>query len=340
MMNLSSNVKRGTLDSRLKLAAIWLAPFLFGPIYEVVRILLHHVFPHLVGAPTTREVYSVILIELVSSPLWVGVGYAFTWALGGLAVVYIIRALAENSALKRKFVISTKDGRDLNSYLEVEEKQTLTPRSAEVAITKKNFSLCLALTLSINLFYTLALQRYFSDIVSLPSGASSASLYRYLLSPKLIVSDFLLALLFSPLITIVIPLFLGNVSVRQIDASRFDIYWLSYVYSIVGGASLVLFLVTEFQSKAATSYFIIAIFLVYGILSWNTALGINLALPAAEKLLAGELLKLREEKTEELAVPEDLGSGSKAESRNAARNKNIIFGHIYAGPSKEEADQV
>jgi len=324
------------MNNKLKLAAIWLAPFLLGPIYAIVRSLLHRIFPHLVGAPTTREIYSVVLIELVSSPLWVAVGYLFTWGLGGVAVVYLIRALAHNRTLKRKFVISTKDGKDIKS-LSVNE--TTPARGFDTGITKRNFSLCLALTFSINLLYTLALQRYFSDIVSLPQNATSFYLYRYLLSPKLIVSDFLLALIFTPLITIVVPLFLGNVRVRQIDSSRFDFYWLSYVYSIVGGASLVLFLVTEFELKEATSYFVVAILFVYAILSWNTALGITLALPSAEKLLVSELLKLRKEENE--LYPGGITvENANTDGRKSEGSENIIFGHIYAGPSKEEAEQV
>ncbi len=321
------------MNGKLKLVSIWLAPFILGPIYGLVRYALHFVFPHLVGAPTTREVYSVLLLELLGSPLWVVVGYAFTWGFGGVVVVYLIRALSHNKTLKRKFVISTKDGRDIDTLFEKGKDPVPPDRNLDAGLTKRNFSLCLALTLSINLLYTLALQRYFSDIVSLPKGAPSENLYRYLLSPKLIASDFALALVFTPLITIVVPLFLGNVSVRQIDASRLDIYWLSYVYSIAGGASLVLFLVNEFESKGATTYFIIAIFLVYAILSWYTALGISLALPSAERMLARELLKLRREETqvEEVELPNH---------GKSTGNKNIIFGHIYAGRSKEDADQV
>jgi hypothetical protein len=316
------------LNIKLKVALIWIAPFLLGPIYAIARILLHRVYPHLVGTPTIREVFSVILLELVSSPLWIAVGYAFTWALGGVAVVYVVRALAHNKFLKRKFVISTKDGRDLDFLLRKESDEEPSKRTFEAWLTGRNFSLCLALTLSINLFYTIALQRYFSDIVTLPSGVTTGALYRYLLSPKLIVSDFLLALLFIPLIAIVIPLFLGVISIRQIDSSRFDIFWLTLIYSAVGGASLVLFLVTEFESKQATSYFIIAIILVYAILSWYAALGINLALPAAEQMLAKQLLSLKREEV----------SGSTFPSQKTPTN--IIFGHIYAGKTKEDAEQV
>lgn len=312
------------MNFRLKIVLIWIAPFLLGPIYDVIRILLHHVYPHLVGAPTTREVFSVVLLELLSSPLWIAVGYLFTWGLGGVAVVYIIRALAHNKFLKRKFVISTKDGEDLDTLLKKESGEPPSNRTFQALLTRKNFSLCLALTLSINLFYTIALQRYFSDIVKLPSGTITGALYRYLLSPKLIVSDFLLALLFIPLVTMVVPLFLGAVSIRQIDSSRFDIFWLTLIYSAVGGASLVLFLVTEFESKQATSYFIIAIFLVYGILSWYAALGINLALPAAEQLLASQLLELKKEEDPE----------------QKTQPTNIIFGHIYAGRTKDDVQQV
>lgn len=322
------------MNFKLKIAIVWLSPFLLGPLYALIRDILHRVYPHIVGAPTTREVYSVVFLELLSSPLWVVVGYLFTWALGGVAVVYVIRALANNRTLKRKFVISTKDGSDFDALTREEtQESSRSPRAFERTLTRKNFAICLGLTLSINLLYTLALQRYFSDIVSLPTGENPFQLYRYLLSPKLILVDFLLALLFIPLITIVIPLFLGNVNMRQIDSSRFDIYWLSYVYSIVGGASLVLFLFDVFESKQPTSYFVIAIVLVYAILSWYTALGITLALPAAEQMLAKQLLNL---KVEEREV-----EGGEVDGKLTPQGaNNIIFGHIYAGPSKEDAKSV
>ena len=78
---------------------------------------------------------------------------------------------------------------------------------------------------------------------------------------------FALALLFLPLLAIVVPLFLGRINIRQIDEQRFDIYWLSYVYSIAGGPSLVIFLIDVFESKGATESFVFAILFVYAILS-------------------------------------------------------------------------
>ncbi len=318
------------MNNKEKLLILWLAPFLLGPIYAIVRYVLHSILPRTVQAPTSREIYSVVILELLSSPFWVGVGYVFTYFFGSIVLVYLIRALAKNKILKPKFVISAKDKKPIEDILakaEEEEGEDEKKRKKKKAsqlfsrVTKKNFGLSLALTLSINLVYTLTIQRYFQNIVVIPSG-TSASLYHYLLSPKLILSDYGLALLFLPLLAMVVPLFFGRVSVRQIDASRFDLYWLSYVYSIAGGASLVLFLVDAFESKGTTATFIFAIITVYALLSWYTAIGINIALPYAERRLAQEFLKLQENK------------------KRKSKDENIIFGYIFAGPSKEEAQTV
>ncbi len=331
------------MNDKLRLLILWIAPFFLAPLYGFFRFLLHSALPLVIASPSSRTVYSAVILVTLSSPLWVGVGFAFTWLFGGLVVVYVIRGLAENKLFNRRFIISTKDAQKELELEDITSEEEHIPDSSRFAfghLRRKNFALCLALTLSINLVYTLTLQRYFQDIVSLPQTATQ-SLYRYLLSPRLIGVEFGLALLFLPLLTIVVPLLFGRISVRQIDAQRFDLYWLSYVYSIAGGASLVLFLVDVFELRQSTEYFVIATLLVYGTLSWYTALGINLGIPYAERRLALELLKLqgsavtRKEKIKGKEEEEEDDDQRRRRTRN-----NIIFGHLFAGPTKEDAEQV
>ncbi len=135
------------------------------------------------------------------------------------------------------------------------------------------------------------------------------------MSYNIILPEYGLSLLFLPLLALVAPLLNGTIKIRQIDNSQLQYYWLGFVYSASGGASLVLFLLNVFELKTGPGEYIIASLFIYAILSWYAALGINIAMPYAERRLANELLKLREK-------------------------DNIFFGKIFIGKSKEDLTEV
>jgi hypothetical protein len=296
-----------------KISLIWIAPFVFVLIYDTVHYLVHLVVPHLVGVPGAQTVYSATLMEVISSPLWVLAGFSFTYFFGGVVVVYLMRAFAHNRLLKRKLIVSLPPNATIDDISKESVSQSLFRE-----LSVRNFSVCLVLTLALNLSYVLLIQRYFQGALGLPTLASSGPfprIFQYFLSPQLILVEFLLALLLLPLVALVVPMLLGRVQVRQVDGARVHTYWLSYVYSVAGGASLVLFLLNVFESKGTTGDFIVASTLIYAILSWYAALGINLGIPRAERRLAKELAKMR-------------------------GKDNFYFGQIFVGASREEAEQV
>jgi hypothetical protein len=179
-------------------------------------------------------------------------------------------------------------------------------------LSSKSFSLTLGLVLVLNLAYTLLIIRYFQSFFVLPR---KVAVYQYLLSLRFISVEFLLALLFLPLLTIVMPILIGRVRIRQIDSSPLQNYWLSYVYSAAGGASAVLLLLNIFEHNTATAELIISSLFVYGIVSWYTTIGINLAIPLTEKKLAAKLSKWGEK-------------------------ENIFFGKIFVGTRTDDAKEV
>jgi hypothetical protein len=281
-------------------------------IYALAHFLVHLVVPRLVGVPSAQTVYFTTLTEVISSPIWVVAGFSFTYFFGGVVVVYLLRAFADNKFLKRKLVVSLQAGTTFDDVATESEGESLFRE-----LTTRNFSICLALTLALNLSYVLLIQRYFTGAFGLPplTGTVTFRIFMYFLSPQLLLVEFALALLLLPLVAIVVPMLLGKIQVRQIDGSRIHTYWLSYVYSIAGGASLVLFLLNVFESKGTTGDFVLASTLVYAILSWYAALGIILGIPRAERRLARELAKMR-------------------------GKENFYFGQIFVGSSKEDAEPV
>jgi len=280
-------------------------------IYDIVHYLVHLAVPHLIGVPSAQTVYSATLMEVISSPFWVLVGFSFTYFFGGVVVVYFMRALAHNRLLRRKLVISLPP----NTTIEEVSNESIGD-SLFRELTARNFSICLGLTLALNLLYVLLIQRYFQGFLGLPTLTATGPfprIFQYFLSPQLILIEFVLALLLLPMVALVAPMLLGRVQVRQIDSARVHTYWLSYVYSIAGGASLVLFLLNVFESKGTTGDFILASTLIYAILSWYAALGINLGIPRAERRLARELAKMK-------------------------GKDNFYFGQVYVGTSKDDAE--
>lgn len=292
---------------------LWLFPILLVPFYGINHYLLHVMFPGLVGLPSPDSIYTAILIEAASSPLWVVAGFAFTYFFGGVLVVDLMRLFASSKLFGTKFVISSKSDEKIDEISSAPITIGLYERLSE-----RNFFLCFSLALTLNLCYILLIQRYFQGVLGVQidiNATATERIFRYFLSPRLILIEFGLAFAFLPLISTVIPLLLGRIKVRQIDAQNFHIYWLSYVYGIAGGASLVIFLLNTFESKGTTGDFILASVFICAILSWYIALGMNLAGPRAERRLANGLVKMR-------------------------GRKNFFFGQVFVGTSKDDVQPI
>jgi hypothetical protein len=302
------------LNRRLQIAILALAPFLVVGIYALARILIHRIFPRRLGLPSIQTIITATLHAILASPLWVAMGFLFTYVFGGIVMVQLMKIFAHNKLLRRKFVISTSRS-DIEGIATKKNFDDVDQGKVFDLLSFKSFFVDLGLVLALNLVYTLFIQRYFQNFFGSQAETGSIPISRFLLSYKIVLPEYGLALLFLPLLTIVAPLLNGAIKIRQIDNSELRYYWLGFVYSAAGGASLVLFLLNVFESKTGPGEFIIASLFIYAILSWYTALGMNIAMPYAEKRLASELLKIRE-------------------------RDNIFFGKIFVGRSKEELTEV
>ncbi len=297
---------------------LWLAPFAFVGIYALTVLVLHRVIPHRLGLPSITSITTATLNEVIASPLWVALGYLFTFFFGGTVLVKLIQLFTGKKPLRRKIVISgsASDIEKIASGKVVggEELKESTASTFSL-VSFRSFLVDLGLVLALNLAYTLLIQRYFQDFFGSAAATGTLPISRFLLSSKIIVPEYFLAILFLPLLTIVTPLLNGTIRIRQIDNSNLQYYWLGLVYSISGGASLAIFVLNILEEKTGPKNFFFASLFIYAILSWYTALGINTATPRAEKKLAGELLKLRD-------------------------RDNIYFGKIFVGKSREDVTEV
>ncbi len=286
-----------------KILLAWFAPFAFLYLYAVIRYALYFLDPSLVGLPSIVTIRNTTLLEMLISPLWVSVAAGATYFFGGVLIIPLMRAFAHNKILRRKIVVS---GSITNIEKIAVDKDTLD------FLSFRSFALTLGLTLGLNLMYTLLVQRYFS---SLFPNISRVQVNQFLLSSSLLGVEFLLALVFMPLLCIVLPLVLGSIRIRQIDSSPLHYYWLNLVYSIAGGASAVLLILNIFEAKTGPKEFVIASLVLYGLISWYITLGAVLAAPSAQKKLARGLLKLKS-------------------------TENVYFGGIFAGENPEESEEV
>jgi hypothetical protein len=289
----------------LRIIFLWFSPILLIILYDIATYILRYYRVSHIPLPAAPTITSLTLFGILASPLWVLAGYAFTYLFGSIGITYVIKLFSHSKLLRRKLVIQTKE--ELNKISSTGDHENM----AEY-LTPKSFSTSLGLVLGLNLAYTLLIIRYFQNFFALPK---KISLYQYLLSWRFISVEFSLALLFLPLVTIVAPLLIGRIRIRQIDSSPLQNYWLSYVFSAAGGASAILLLLSIFQHKSTTAELIVASLFVYGIISWYTALGINLSVPLTEKNLASRLFKFGEK-------------------------QNIFFGKIFVGSCPNDAEEV
>jgi hypothetical protein len=297
-----------SLNRKIRLAIIWAIPFgLFAAYLAIVGFLVM-MYPHLRGLPSTRTIEGAAAVEILASPLWVGLAIAAEYVFGGIALVYFVRLVSNpRFPIRRKFVISARK----ETIEEIANEKQVMGSSID-AFSFKSFGKVLALAMGLNLAYTLFLERYNGGIIHGPEIKIAGN---YLLLPQFILLDFGIAVLFLPLIEIVMPLFLGRIRIRQVDGFPTEYFWLGYVYSAAGGISLVLLFLNLLEGKTGSRATIIATLFVYTLISWYTALGSVLGCRYAEKKLAQGIEKLH-------------------------GKKNIYFGNIFVGKNRQESEQV
>ena len=291
------------MNKNSKIAIAWIAPFVFLFLYGGIRYVLYVFGMKVIGLPSIITIRNATLLEVLISPLWVGVTAGATYFFGGVVIIALIRVFGHNKLLRRKLVVSGTRG-DIEKIAEA--------KSPSDVLSFHAFALTLGLTLGLNLMYTLLVQRYFSTLFP---NVLRVDVNQFLLSPSLLGIEFLLALAFMPLLCTVLPLLLGSIRVRQIDSSPLHYYWLNLIYSIAGGASVVLLLLNIFESRTGPKEFVIASLFLYGLISWYMTLGAVLTVPLAQKRLAKGLLKL-------------------------GKNENVFFGSVFVGHNREESQEV
>lgn len=295
------------MNRKLKLGLVWAVPFGLFIAYLLISLALKSLYPHLHGLPSIRTIEGAAAVEILASPLWVGLAIATEYIFGGMVVLWFVRLLSSHKLLKRKFVLSARKG----TIEEIaSEKQDIA--STIDVFSFKSFGKALALAMGLNIAYTLFLVKYYGSVLHGPSVQFVGNL---LLLPQFILVDFGVAILFLPLIEIGMPLFLGRIRIRQVDGFPTEYFWLGYVYSAAGGVSLLLFFLSLLEGKTGSRSFIIASLFVYILISWYTAIGSLLGCKFAEKKLAQGLMKLK-------------------------GKKNIYFGYIFVGKDRLESEEV
>jgi MFS family permease len=278
-------VKSGTgrfVDRRtfVRVVALWIIPiaFVFGAI--VSEAWLH-------GSKPDYSAGTIVSFSLISSAIWVPVGLICTILFGGFIVDFFLRLLAHKKLFKRTLVVPA-----------AEHLKKLSTEREQVELNPKTMLKIFALVFVMNFIYVL----FLTGRGWVPTTAR----------PQIIFTQVegVSALLFIPLLTLVIPLSVGKIKVRQVDNRPVDSYWLWLILAIAGGAGVVL----AYLQRGVLINLIPSAFL-FAVCAWYAALGALLALPTADKVLAKRLLKMR-------------------------GHEKVIFGKIWAGYSKEKAKEV
>jgi len=264
-----------------KIVVFWLIPLIFSFIYIASEALVGGRGFHL--GFVSRTVY----LSLASSVIWVPAGYIFTIVFGGLAVEFLLKLFAHEKLLKRTLVAPTE-----------KELKKLSAERRRVEVSAKTISKIFGLVFAVNFIYVLFL-------LSRGWITESASPYTVFIRVEILAG-----MLFLPLLTLILPILVGNVRVRQVDNSPIGSYWLSLIIGIAGGIGIFAFLL-----QGSTLVSIIPPAFLFAVCSWYAALGVMLALPTAQRMFITRLLRMR-------------------------RHKGVIFGKIWAGTSKAKAREV
>lgn len=264
----------------VRVVVLWIIPlaFVFGAI--VSEAWLH-------GSKPDYSVGTIVSFSLISSAIWVSVGLLCTILFGGFIVEFFLRLLAHKKLFKRTLVVP-----------EAGQLKKLSTEREHVELNPKTMLKIFALVFVMNFIYVL----FLTGRGWVPATAK----------PQIIFTQVegVSALLFIPMLTLVLPLAVGKIKVRQVDNRPVDSYWLWLILSIAGGVGVVL----VYLQRGMLINLIPSAFL-FAVCAWYAALGVLLALPTADKVLAKRLLKMR-------------------------GHERVVFGKIWAGASKEKAKEV
>jgi hypothetical protein len=239
------------------------------------------------GTLSWQFVREVIILSILSSVIWVCAGFLTTMIFGGILSEYFFRLLSHKRLLKRTLVVPPVEKlKEISKEPDKVDTRPMTTLKIFVFIFLMNF------------VYTL----FLSNKGIITRGGGPIQTFTQI--------QVIASIIFLPLITLVIPISLGKIKIRQVDNSPVDSYWLWTVIAITGGVGMVLLML---QRSAVIQ--LVPQFFLYAVCSWYAALGALFALPVAEKMLVKRLLKMR-------------------------GNEKIIFGKMWAGGSKEKAREV
>jgi hypothetical protein len=266
-----------------KIIGFWLIPLTFNFGY---LISAEATWTHVVRSPLNlmRE---VLYLSLTSSVIWVSMGFLFTILFGGIVIEFLLKLLAHKKLFNRTLVAPA-----------AEQLKKLSAGERRIEARAKVIFKIFVLVFAVNFIYVLFLIK--SGWIPSTSGP-----FRVFTDDEVIACS-----LFLPLLTLVLPLSVGEVKVRQVDSSPVHSYWLWQIFSIAGGIGVVLLFL-----QGGTLVRIIPSTFLFAVCSWYAALGVLLALPTAQKLLARRLLRLR-------------------------GHEKVTFGKVWVGTSKVKAKEV
>jgi hypothetical protein len=264
-----------------KIIGFWLIPLTFNFGYLISAAWVHGMIlpPNLMS--------ETLYLSLASSAIWVPIGFLFTILFGGIVIEFFLKLLAHKKLFRRTLVAPA-----------AEELEKLSAGQWRVEASAKVILKIFVLVFVVNFVYVLFL-------INRGWIPSTGGPFRVFTDDEVIAG-----LLFLPLLTLVLPLSVGEVKVRQVDNSPVHSYWLWQIISITGGIGIVLLFL-----QGGTLVRIIPSTFLFAVCSWYAALGVLLALPTAQKLLAERLLRLR-------------------------GHERVKFGKVWVGTSKVKAKEV
>jgi hypothetical protein len=305
----------GTNNLVAKGVLLWLIPLAFVLLAFLLIDVVQN-FPHLRNI-RLDTLLTVELFTLTTSALWAIFGFIFVLVFGGLFVTDILSGISKVKLITKGLVITTK--------AELEKVAKSKPR---INLDIKLFLKIFGITAALNFLYVIFLLRYLStnttnsaqNEIGVLSVAVSSIIERGQGGQLFFIIALIISVIVLPLLSFTVPFLDGSIKVRQVDNRLFHWYGLSLIFSITGGVSLGFFLlsIAQISSKGALLFdasVLLFVAFVFAAISWYSAIGMNFALPFAQKYLATLLLKLD-------------------------GKKSIYFGHVWVGETPQEAKQV
>ncbi len=264
----------------MNLIAFVLVPLIFVFCYLATELYLN-------GYRPSGSIVILLSLMISSSLIWIPAGFLFTIVFGGFVIGYFLKPFYHKRLLRRTLLVPPKE------ELEKISKEPAKLESRPGVILK-----IFVLVFAVNFIYAI----FVTTNGWAPKTGSPTKIF--------FETEAIAGLFFLPLITMVIPLYVGKFKIRQVDNSPIDAYWLYLIIMIAGGASAALL----FVQRSALNTIIPPLFL-FAVCAWWAALGALLALPRAQRILSRRLLRMRDD-------------------------ERIIFGKMWAGASKEKAREV